>query len=211
MTVVYYSAFRDRFPSAIFNDYLKKVPRSINERIQKFRHWRDAHSCLFGKLLLLEGLSDSKIHLSLSDIQYNSFNRPYFEHDNIDFNISHSGEYVVCAISNDGRVGIDIERVADIDIDGFEGQFDGHEWDDILKSPNRSECFFDYWTKKEAGVKIDGRGLNVPLKNVIVKANQVYVNDVPYFVNCLSIDELYKAHLAHNQLMEEIQLRQVHF
>ena len=38
---------------------------------------------------------------------------------NVDFNLSHSGDLVVCAMSTGSRVGIDVEAVRDVELSGF--------------------------------------------------------------------------------------------
>jgi 4'-phosphopantetheinyl transferase len=75
---------------------------------------------LMSTLLIKKAIRDT-LGLSESSFQIKrtKMNRPYIETSqkiNIDFNISHSNEWIVCAISPIGRIGVDIEQILPIDI-----------------------------------------------------------------------------------------------
>jgi 4'-phosphopantetheinyl transferase len=83
------------------------------------------------------------------------------------FNLSHAGEYTLCAVSPAVAVGIDIEAhdngaallaVAD-------QYFSERELADLRALPEalQASTFFDYWTLKEAYLKARGEGLVQPL------------------------------------------------
>ena len=79
------------------------------------------------------------------------------------FNISHSGKYVACAIS-DSKVGVDIEyNDPSIDLDIAKNYFYNDEYDNIIKSDNPSNEFFKYWVLKESYMKYTGLGFNLDL------------------------------------------------
>ncbi len=80
----------------------------------------------------------------------------------LDFNISHSGNRVVCILSTQGRVGIDLEETGDIAIDDFQSQFTTAEWAAITGSSMPLQTFYHYWTAKESLIKADGKGLQIP-------------------------------------------------
>lgn len=81
----------------------------------------------------------------------------------LDFNVAHSGDIVMCAISCDAQVGIDVERIdRAIDVQMIAGRFFGPaELADLESVPvsKRAQRFFDYWTLKEAYIKAMGYGL----------------------------------------------------
>ena len=88
--------------------YLHYLTEKIKTRSTRFLHFKDAKLALLGKLLLLVGLSKRGITgFSLADLRVSESNRPYFP-GGPDFNITHSGDYVLCCISNEGRIGIDL-------------------------------------------------------------------------------------------------------
>lgn len=87
------------------------MPDYIKYKIIKYRKWEDAHGCLLGKCLLIRAFEFRNEILLLTDLQYNEFGRPYFAtYRNLDFNISHSGNIVVCVITNKGKIGVDNEK-----------------------------------------------------------------------------------------------------
>lgn len=83
------------------------------------------------------------------------------------FNLSHSGEVAVAAVTRQLRIGIDIECVRpDIPcVEIAKRHFSADELASLkrLKADCQREAFFGFWTCKEAYVKARGRGLSVPL------------------------------------------------
>jgi 4'-phosphopantetheinyl transferase len=83
------------------------------------------------------------------------------------FNVSNAGAVVVCAVTCDRRVGIDVERVRPgIDADAIAERF--FETNEVaalqsLARSERIEAFFRCWTRKEAYVKARGNGLALAL------------------------------------------------
>lgn len=80
----------------------------------------------------------------------------------VEFNVSHSGEYVMVAVTSDTECGVDIEcarpRAEEISIAA--NYFSGQEMEWL----SRTEAgFLRLWTGKEAIVKALGGGLSVPL------------------------------------------------
>lgn len=194
--IVLYAASDFRLSSEDFSRHMRLLPDAMQQSILKFRRWQDAQLCLLGKLLLSEGfrLCGHGEHL-LENIQYTEYNRPYMAGD-IDFNISHSGEVVVCAISKGTRIGIDIERIKEISIRDFTNEFSESEMDDIMDAPNPLSAFYRLWTKKEAIVKADGKGLSIPLKEIIFKDNLAEVGNRSWYLRELDLCEGYCCHVA---------------
>lgn len=81
------------------------------------------------------------------------------------FNLSHSGDIALIAVTRGREVGVDVERVQrDIEFDPIvEHYFDPTEAWDLRTAPahERVEKFFDLWTRKEACVKAEGTGLGL--------------------------------------------------
>lgn len=86
----------------------------------------------------------------------------------IDHNLSHSGGFALLAVSRAGAVGVDIEEMRDFaDREAFsERSFAPAERIGLrrLAPDSAIEGFFACWTRKEAVVKADGRGLSAPLE-----------------------------------------------
>jgi len=85
------------------------------------------------------------------------------------FNISHSDDLIICAITLNDDIGCDVEminrncRFLSIAKDNFSKK----EFSDLLNLPENQQCsrFFDYWTLKESYIKARGLGLSLPLKD----------------------------------------------
>jgi len=208
MIWVFYASFDRQFSEDVWQYYLSKIPLSLQNKILSYHRWQDRQSGLFGKLLLSEGLKlygyspDSLNHLS-----YTGFGRPYLDNSGIDFNISHSGDYVVCAITDQGRIGIDIEKIKPIDLFGFERYMTPPEWKAIRESAEPYHTFYSYWTKKESAMKAYGFGLSVPLDKILIDNDKAlfYSNmdmdmdmDNNLFLQEIIINTSYKCHLATN-------------
>jgi phosphopantetheinyl transferase len=89
------------------------------------------------------------------------------------FNVSHSGNLVVCAVSS-APVGIDVETLPRQERNFMKIAarcFDIEELSYIQLRASDAElaaAFVEIWTKKEAYIKRDGRGLALPLKSFSV-------------------------------------------
>lgn len=89
------------------------------------------------------------------------------------FNVAHSRETVLIALCREGLVGVDLEyldrRTDALDIAG--NYFTIEEFRQIEGAGDpaeRQRAFFRCWTRKEAVVKADGRGLSIPLGSIAV-------------------------------------------
>ncbi|MCM1158750.1 MAG: 4'-phosphopantetheinyl transferase superfamily protein [Bacteroidales bacterium] len=85
----------------------------------------------------------------------------------VDFNLSHSGSYVVLAV-DDKCVGIDIEGKKGERLAVAKRCFCEEEYEDIIAGGTVEEQrrrFLHYWTCKEAYLKRSGEGLRMPLNS----------------------------------------------
>lgn len=81
---------------------------------------------------------------------------------NIRFNVSHSGDIGLYSITLGREVGVDVERVVDIDLMRIARRFFSRgEYDGLQRVPEslRPLAFYACWTRKEAFVKGTGDGL----------------------------------------------------
>ncbi|MCZ4224915.1 4'-phosphopantetheinyl transferase family protein [Pedobacter rhodius] len=198
MIKVYYACFEQRFNDEKLHQMLRQLPTEIQNKILKFRNWQDIQRSLLGKLLLKKGLQDSGYESTLSNLQYNTYGRPFLE-GYPDFNITHSGNYAACAVSTQGTVGIDLELIRPVDLHHFESQFSKIEWQHITDSEDTISKFFQYWTIKEAVIKADGRGMSLPLNSFIIREAQVNVLDKAWHYKALSYFPGHQAHIASEQ------------
>ena len=104
----------------------------------------------------------------------NDKGKPYIEGISVNFNFSHSGDFVVLAVNRNHPVGVDIEKIRPVKkrlIDRVctekekefvygKTSFDGQ----CLSDKNMQERFFRIWTYKEAKLKCTGQGISDDLK-----------------------------------------------
>lgn len=175
------------------------LPVSIIESSKRYRRWQDAQAFILGRYLLLQGLQRFGYEKQLlSAISYTPYKKPYLPVP-LDFNISHSGKYVVCALTSTGSIGIDIEAVRTIDTGDFASCFSSQELLAINTATDRHHQFFTYWTIKEAAIKADGRGMHIPLHTITI-TNPVIIDQNTWFIHAIDIDPDYQVHLATSQL-----------
>ena len=184
------------------------IPVTMIEKSKRFKRWQDAQAYLFGRFLLVEGLRKYGFSKSvLHEIQYTKYSRPYLN-DEIDFNISHSGKFVVCVIGKSLNLGIDIEEIRVVDINDFVDQFTSNEWRKIEGADDQYYEFFNNWTIKEAVIKADGRGLNIPLKNIVI-GDHAKVDGKDWFIHRIHLDQGYITHLVADRLLDDIILKKI--
>lgn len=209
MIYIFYCISRDRLKPEYFSYYLQQLTPAIQNEVIKFKNWQDIQRSLLSKTLLIRGLKALGLRsYSLDQLKLTEFKRPYFD-DLVDFNISHSGEYVVCAISKTNRIGIDIEEIKDIPLLEFENQFSKQELEEILQNKNSLHAFYTLWTQKEAFLKAIGTGLYVPLNKISVKENKIIWNNVKWFLHEIKLDLKYVSHLSTDIFFPQIILKKV--
>lgn len=174
-----------------FEKALGYVEVARRERIMKFHFMTDKKRSLMGTLL--SGYAISKaLGISPREVEYgkNEYGKPFVVSSNehgesfamgepdVQFNISHSGNYVALAIGNE-PVGIDVQEHKD-GMDNIAERFFSKEEKEALAAagaaggektggPDNStpdlerELFYEMWSLKEAYIKAIGKGLSQPL------------------------------------------------
>jgi len=207
---IYYSYLSEENHESLLKNDLPQFPVDYQEKINRFQRWQDAQSSLLGRILLFKAIEENyKQKPEHKEIMQTLYNKPYFQDNSVLFNISHSGEIVVCALSNEHEIGIDVEIMTNIETDDFKYQMTEKEWDKILISTNKKEAFFDYWTQKEAVLKAQGHGLIIPLKSFEVLDNTTKINEEKYYLTEIKIDKNYKCHLSLKTDISEIYLKKI--
>ena len=97
-------------------EYEKRRQRASRERLQRMDRCIECGNeegalvQLGVAAVLDEALKPFHLQERSVTIQTGEFGKPYISGDNIHYNISHSGDYVVCAVSNH-EIGVDIQKV----------------------------------------------------------------------------------------------------
>jgi 4'-phosphopantetheinyl transferase len=109
-------------------------------------------------------------------IERGEFGKPFLrDFQEVHFNVSHSGEKLLIAISNT-PVGIDIEQIKPRKslvslVKKCFAQSEQNYWFDLPEN-EKLAIFYDFWTRKEAVVKGIGRGIALGLNCCEIDVNQ---------------------------------------
>lgn len=169
----------NKLDDPVLRDLLGLIDNKKRDRLLKFVFWQDLHRSLFADLLVRKIIIDT-FNLSNDEIYFsvNQYDKPYCEFlDDFHFNISHSGDWVVCAIDNK-PIGIDIEKISTcLDLGISENFFSNKEHEDLLSKIDPFDYFFTLWSLKESYIKFIGKGLSHPLNTFSMKllSNKIYI------------------------------------
>lgn len=109
----------------------------------------------------------SKLSAPLSlKFTYGKSGKPYLKDYPFYFNLSHSGEYVVCVIS-EAEIGVDIQEHRPGETQRLSERFFSTGERQALENcsdEERTKLFYDFWAKKEAYGKFTGGGIVEGLK-----------------------------------------------
>jgi len=169
---------------------LVNMPLAVQERALRYKFEIDAYQFVVGRLLLKHGLKEMGRFNQLSQITYLENDKPHL--DQVSFNISHSGDLVVCLLAEQGQIGIDIEQHKPLNLSDFEAFFTPNEWSHINKAASPIEKFFWYWTRKESIIKAMGVNLSY-LHQIEIDAskNHFAQNGQEWFLRDLAIGKDY--------------------
>ena len=141
-----------------------------SERAERFRFSTDrdryivAHGCLRKILAHYLHCQPGQLHLST-----NEYGKPFLENHKLEFNLSHSGNFALMAVSQVHKVGVDVERIrSNLEHDSIARRFfSANEIAELMALPpdQKELAFFNCWTRKEAYIKAQGLGLTLPLNS----------------------------------------------
>ncbi len=131
-----------------------------------------AHGYLRRRLGAFVGVAPRDVPLATGDN-----GKPFVEGGDVSFNLSHSGDHAVVAVTRGGEVGIDIETVDRFD--RIQDELDGlsrscltpAEQAALASAPSakRVRRFLTYWTAKEARMKLTGEGMALEPQAISLK------------------------------------------
>lgn len=144
-----------------FRFLLQFSPPEKQERILRQRVKQNADAMVVGAALARHMIFQVfHIPLSKQRIAYGPYGKPYLpDYPNAHFNISHSGQYVACAVS-DRPVGVDVQEITPYRPDVAKLVCTPEEILQIETSPDPAAEFTTLWTKKEAYGKMMGCGID---------------------------------------------------
>lgn len=142
------------------------IPRECREKLLKMRSDRARAGSLGARLLLARCLEDMGICLAEEAFVYGTFGKPSLrDHPQIFFNLTHSGVYAACAVS-DRAAGVDIQRLDGLHPEIQRRCFTRREQQYIQEAGDPSRAFALIWAMKESFVKASGTGLTENFQKV---------------------------------------------
>lgn len=143
------------------------------QKVARFKMPDDQKRCIVGGVLIRHFLP----HAVITD---NGFGKPIA--DGVGFNLSHSGDWVVLAVSKT-VVGCDIERLKPVCYQKM-GKivFTDTEMAVMHCAMDKMTAFYTLWTKKEALLKCIGEGFHRPAKSVDVSGSCFSDGGKTYFL-----------------------------
>lgn len=152
------------------------------ERVKMFRYEEDVKRSILAEIIVKYEIC-KHFGIDMDEITFDQmeYGKLFVKgHPELCFNLSHSGKWVVCALSNK-PVGIDVEEVKDDCISIAKRFFTLKENERInaCKSANeKKQEFFQLWTLKESYMKEIGLGFHKSLNSFEMRKNnqmeQVY-------------------------------------
>lgn len=207
MWILYYKYAGDDIDAGLISAWLEQLPADKRLRLQRRQHSDKQQLSLIGWQLLRYGMQQAgHTTFALQQIEFPEHGKPRIP-DDWDFNISHSGNLVACALSRQGRIGIDVERHRDLEPQRFKRCFSTAE---LAWMGHDAGRFIDLWTRKEAVIKASGIGLK-GLGKVVTQQNMTAHDEQgDWFLHKLELDSGYSAHVATDIASARIQqLQQV--
>ena len=185
--------------------WLAELPDNRRESlIRSLGHGR-ARGTLFG-LQLLKWVA-RKLRVSdfeIRRIDFTEGRKPAID-GGPDFNISHSGGAVICAVSATRRVGIDVERRRLVRHEQLARRIASPDDERTVSSQDE---FFDAWTRKESVVKAVGLSVAF-LGRVALRNRGAHLGADRWHLHPIDIGNSYVACLAYDQEAEEVVIHRV--
>lgn len=146
------------------------------------KRWQEAGQELAAGYLLQKYLGVSRDE----QLTYNNCNKPFLASGDVFFNLSHSGDMTVLAISN-CDIGIDIEKIMTFHEVIVKKVYSEKQKEELmkLKGAAKNERFTEMWTAYEAMLKLKGTGFEDSWDKikepVVCDLHTVRIND--YFLS----------------------------
>lgn len=138
---------------------------------------------------------------------YNANGKPYIENNPIFFNISHSKNIVAVGFDHKNELGIDIEKIEDIDNDIINilySNIEKEKYKNILLDKN---IFYKAWTMKESYAKMLGLGLYFDFTSISLNLDENISKLNVYYIHSFKIEDYYLAISAKNTNCQIIKIK----
>lgn len=149
---------------------LDLLPGEERDKSESFVKSEDRNRYILGKIYARKLLANYlKTEPHTLGFRFSDQKKPILEnYPMMNFNISHSGDYIIIGFANRWSVGVDIELM-NTHVDLYNmiiNCMSSTEVSVILNSEMPRQMFYKYWTRKEALLKGIGIGLTDRLKDI---------------------------------------------
>lgn len=170
MAVIYCMNIQTVKRTADYETLRSHVSWERQMKADKYYHMEDRLRCICSEILLKYSLWKDRGFRGKIELGYNSYGKPCLKKmKDSAFNISHSGDWVVVAISQ-AEIGVDVEKIQQTHEDIAHRFFTPFENYYIEKGTlqERAARFTQIWALKESYIKYLGTGLSTPLESFTV-------------------------------------------
>ncbi len=146
---------------------LAEVSEQRRAQALRFSHGSGRRLCLAAYLLLKKGLQEEYGITENPIFEYAEDGKPSIVgHPDLFFNLSHSGNVALCALDTQ-PIGADVEVHRRVRPGLMAYTMNETELAAIQASADVEKTFLEYWTRKEAVLKLTGEGIRSDLKEVL--------------------------------------------
>ncbi len=208
-TQIFFARLERVISSSLGKAYIDMMPPAIRASISCYTRWQERQAILFGKVLLLRYLKMQHPSIGLQKMQLTDAGKPFIK-GGPQFNISHSGDLVVLAITQRGCIGIDIEKIERVDPVDFAQHFpEVIDLNGECANDYGHHFFFECWTRKEAVLKGYGQGLLAPLEQVTLKEDTALLFKTIWYTRKIMIQDGYCCHVAADEPIDHLTVEHV--
>lgn len=142
-----------------YNKFFDLMSEEKKGKVKRLKEIEDKKLSVCGEMLAKRAICDVTGKSSEEIVfERKKSGKPFCKNVDIEFSISHSGEYTVCALSNT-PIGIDIQKVTPYNNKTAEKVCSAEEIERIDLSVDKAREFTKIWTKKEAVLKRDEKSI----------------------------------------------------
>lgn len=165
----------------LFEKGLTLVSEKRKEKVLRYQNSVPARLSLAAGILLRIAMEQYGVMDKMNEIMHEEFGKPYLKGTDFSFNLSHSGNYAICAYS-DHRIGADIQFL-NKNLPKYTDRILSESEKTYIMQLNEAErvyVFYELWARKESLIKWDGRGLRLPLQELSFVENNSIVDTLVF-------------------------------
>lgn len=177
-----------------FNSLYEGLSDERKRAVDSYKKWDDRRRSLLAGVMLEKSVKE-KLSASFPRIAYKENGKPYFPDYPICFNLSHSGDYVMCAIA-DEEIGCDIQALRPLRVDFVKKYYTDFEKEYLQRKQEDGQypATADYekdvlriFSAKESYMKYTGLGFRLDFRNIEVDLEQGLIRSLGKCVKLIEI------------------------